>query len=93
LHEILKFVTGNHRKGWSFNGAFDSSDILFVQGRVFIGSVKVPFDADSCAKDYYKLYEIWGVLSGAPLALPRATPPALLLPPTNLTMTHHTSLA
>jgi len=35
----------------------------------------------------------WGVLSGAPLALPRATPPALLLPPTNLTMTHHTSLA
>ena len=59
LHEILKFVTGNHRKGWSFNGAFDSSDILFVQGRVFIGSVKVPFDADSCAKDYYKLYEIF----------------------------------
>ncbi|CAL5026399.1 unnamed protein product [Urochloa decumbens] len=59
LHEILKCVTGLHRVGWSFNGGFDSRDILFVGGRVYISSAQVGFNEISCANDYYRLYEIF----------------------------------
>lgn len=59
LHELLKFVTGTHRDGWSFNGAFESIDIIWVEGRAHILGAKVPFDHESCRRDFFRLYEIF----------------------------------
>lgn len=60
LHDILKFVTGTHRDGWSFNGSFESKDIIWVDGRVYIQyNTIVVFDSASCSADYLKLYQIF----------------------------------
>jgi len=51
--ELLKYVTGRHHEGWSFNGAFAGTDIVWVGGRVFIKLTKVRFDEHSCRKSMY----------------------------------------
>lgn len=61
LRKVLMSVTMWHREGLSFNGLFDSSDILFQAGGVRIRDTiaKVNFDEKTCAEDYKKLHSIF----------------------------------
>lgn len=61
IHEVLIYICGKHRKGWSFGGNFESTDILFCSGRVKIAKRvhRVNFNKDTCGMDYMKLYEIF----------------------------------
>ncbi|KAF0918362.1 hypothetical protein E2562_023524 [Oryza meyeriana var. granulata] len=60
LQKVLMHVTGLHLEGWSYNGAFESNDIIFHNGAVTIQNTPmVPFDKDSCARDYAKLSNIF----------------------------------
>lgn len=61
IHEVLIYICGKHRKGWSFSGNFESTDILFCSGRVKIAKRvhRVNFNKDTCGMDYMKLYEIF----------------------------------
>lgn len=59
LQELLKFVTGTHRDGFSFNGGFENRDIIWEDGRVHIMCAEVEFNEQSCRNDFYRLYEIF----------------------------------
>ncbi|XP_040378798.1 uncharacterized protein LOC102706455 isoform X2 [Oryza brachyantha] len=61
-HQVLVYVCGKHRKGLSFDGKFESTDIFFCSGRVrFTEHVeRVGFTEITCRADYKKLMQIFG---------------------------------
>lgn len=57
-------LLNNIRAGWSYDGGFNSQNIIFHDGAVSIENVPVvAFDKDPCARDYTSLYKVWTSVS------------------------------
>lgn len=65
IQKVLMHVTEQHRAGWSYDGGFNSQNIIFHDGAVSIENVPVvAFDKDPCARDYTSLYNIFSTRFG-----------------------------
>uniref|UniRef100_A0A0D3EKC9 Uncharacterized protein n=1 Tax=Oryza barthii TaxID=65489 RepID=A0A0D3EKC9_9ORYZ len=60
IQKVLNHITAMHRENLSYNGAFNSDNIIFHNGAVTIqGVLTVQFNGVTCAKDFAKLYSIF----------------------------------
>ncbi len=60
IQKVLNHITAMHWENLSYNGAFNSDNIIFHNGAVTIqGVLTVQFNGVTCAKDFAKLYSIF----------------------------------
>lgn len=60
IQKVLNHITAMHWENLSYNGAFNSDNIIFHNGAVTIqGVLTVQFNGVTCAQDFAKLYSIF----------------------------------